>query len=158
MRLIWTKSNLPLSKMIRWLLDEPVSHFGIVFDNGIVFHSNLLGVHLDWYKHFETTCDIVYNIEMSLSLQEEELIYLNILNKYTGKPYDFKALFYFAYRALLLKLFNKGLPTKNEWEDSGALLCTELAGVLPSSILPNSVSQEDLAIISPFKLYCQFKM
>lgn len=151
MTLIWTKSALPLSKLIRWTMNEPVSHFGIVFDNGIVFHSNLLGTHIEWYGSFVKNCDIVHSIEIPLSLEAEEAVYKNLLNTYDDKPYDFGALFYFGYRALLKKFFGVPLPQRNEWAKADNFLCTEIAGVLPESVMPKL--PRDLAITSPYTLY-----
>lgn len=153
MKLIFTRSNAPLSVAIRGLLKEPVSHFGIVFDNGIVFHSNLLGSHIEWYGSFIKKCEIVYSLQFTLNLEEEERIYLDILNTYDDKPYDYGALFYFAYRAILLRTIRKPLPATNELQNGSKFLCTELAICLPDSIVPPSIKTEDLSIISPYALY-----
>ena len=153
MKLIWTKNNQPLSIAIRSTLKEPVSHFGIVFDNGIVFHSNLLGTHIEWYGSFIKKCDTVYSIDYTMSLEEEEAVYLNILNTYDGVGYDYGALFYFAYRGLLYKIANIEFPKTNKFQSSSKLLCTELAGCLPDNIVSANIKNEDLSIISPYKLY-----
>lgn len=157
MKLIFTKSSQPLSKLIRAGLNEPVSHFGIVFDNGIVFHSNLLGTHVEWYKTFTKHCDIVYQIEYAMTLEQEEAIYQTILNTYDELGYDFGALFYFAYRVAAYKFFSVPMPSKNEWSKSDKFLCTELAGTLPNSIVPASIKTEDLSIVSPYSLYLKIK-
>lgn len=157
MKLIWTKSKLPLSIAIRGLLQEPVSHFGIVFDNGIVFHSNLLGTHIEWYGSFTKHCEIVYSLDYPMSLEEEEAVYRNILNTYDGRGYDFGALFYFAYSAVKHRLFGTPLEIKNKWATSDSYLCTELAGTLPDSIVPASLKSEDLSIVSPYQLYLKIK-
>ncbi len=157
MKLIFTKSGLPLSVAIRGLLNEPVSHFGIVFDNGVVFHSNLLGTHIEWYGSFVKHCEIVYQLDYEMSLEQEETIYRNILNTYDDKPYDFGALFYFAYSAVCHRLFGTALALKNKWAKSDSYLCTELAATLPDSIIATTVKTEDLSIISPYQLYLQIK-
>lgn len=155
MRLIWTKSKLPLSVAIRTVLQEPVSHFGIVFDNGIVFHSNLLGSHIEWFGTFSKHCEIVYSLEFTLNLEDEEKIYRAILDTYDDKPYDYGALFYFAYRAILLRTIGKPLPTTNELQSADKFLCTELATCLPDNIIPAAIKAEDLGIVSPYQLYLQ---
>lgn len=155
MTLIWTKSKQPLSIAIRGMLQEPVSHFGIVFDNGIVFHSNLLGSHIEWYGTFTKKCEIVYSLQFTLNLEEEEAVYQNILNTYDDKPYDYAAFLYFAYRALLKRTIGKPLPTTNELQDGDRLLCTELAKCVPDYIVPASIKDRDLSIVSPYQLYLQ---
>lgn len=157
MKLIWTKSNLPLSIAIRGLLKEPVSHFGIVFDNGIVFHSNLLGTHIEWYGTFKKKCEIVYELDYPMSLENEEKIYRAILDTYDDKGYDFGGLFYFAYRGLCLRLIGRPLPKTNEWASGDKFLCTELAGVIPQSLIKDSLNGEDLSIVSPYQLYLKLK-
>lgn len=155
MTLIWTSSKLPLSKLIQWAFNEPTSHFGIVFDNGIIFHSNLAGTHVEWFKTFTKKCEIVFSKYYDLSLEEEEQIFQNILTTYDDRSYDFIGFLYFGWRALLLKLFKKPLPEKNKWNSGKSYLCTELAGTLPDNIVSNSVKKRDLSIITPYKLYLE---
>lgn len=157
MKLIWTKSNKILSVAIRWALREPVSHFGIVFDNGIIFHSNLAGTHVQWYRSFQKSCDIVYEHQYDLKLKEEELVFQNILNRYDDLGYDFKAFFYFCWRGLLYRILGKPLPTKNEWNSSDRFLCTELASTLPDDVVPRAIKDQDLSIVSPYRLYLELK-
>lgn len=157
MTLVWTKSTSPLSVLIRWVFKEPTSHFGIVFDNGIIFHSNLLGTHVEWYKTFTKKNSIVFKKEFNMCLNEEEKIFQSLLNTYDDKTYDFKAFLYFSYRALLFKLFNIAIPLKNKWNNKDNFLCTELAGVLPDNLLNNSIKNIDLSIITPYQLYLKME-
>lgn len=157
MKLIWTKSGLPLSKLIRWGLNEPVSHFGIVFDNGIVFHSNLLGTHIEWYGTFVKHCTIVYQLDFPMSLVEEEAVYQKILNTYDDRGYDFGGFAFFIWRGLLYRTFSTPFPAKNEWQSASKFLCTELATVLPDNIVPVSIKTQDLSIVSPYHLYMEMK-
>lgn len=155
MTLIWTKNKLPLSKVICWAFNEPTSHFGIVFDNGIVFHSNLSGTHVEWFKTFTKKSEIVYSKEYDLSLLEEEAIFQQILTTYDDRPYDISGFLYFSWRALLLKFLNKPLPSSNKWNNKNSYLCTELAGVLPENIVSKSIKEKDLSILTPYKLYLE---
>lgn len=150
MRLIWTKNTSILSKSIRWLFNEPVSHFAIVFDNSLVFHSNLLGVHLAWFNYFKNKNDIIYSKEIILDIENEEKFYRKIVDKYYGKNYDFKAFFYFAYRGLLKKFFNIPVPDKNTFQDNDEFLCTGLASLFFDTSI-------DYEIITPYQLYLLLK-
>src|SRR3972149_5686290 len=114
MKLIWTKSKAPLSVLIRWGLNEPVSHFAIVFDDFLVFHSNLVGVHMVSMNRFlKSTAQIVYEKNYAMVLEDEEAIYRAIISKHDGEPYDFGAFFYFIWRVLLHKFFKTPVPATN---------------------------------------------
>lgn len=154
MLLIFTKSSQPLSKLIRWGTDEPVSHFAIVFDDKLVFHSNLLGVHLEWFDTFKKHATIVYSISLRhTTLEEQEAVFRGIVDNFDGSKYDFKAFLYFAWRVFLRKCFNKELPKVNIWDDKHGFLCTELAKALPTPFKLDA----DLSIITPFTLWEIYK-
>jgi len=163
MKLIWTKSNLPLSLFIRWGLKQDCSHFAIVFDDdngGIVFESNLLGTHIKWFPTFKDHCAIVHEIEVKLPLKKEEAIYQATLSHYDDKSYDYKAFAYFCWRTLLLRLFNVALPKKNAWDSKGAYICVGLAKALrdakdslPKKLAKKLESVEDFEMVSPHDLF-----
>lgn len=153
MKLLFVKSEMPLSKLIRWGLKEPVSHFAIEFDNKIVFHSNLLGTSIDWSNNFRSSHDVVCSIECNVSLELEEQVYQSILDKNCGKGYDFKAFAYFMWRAALFRFFGIAFPAKNAWAEDGKFLCTGLSVEIPESIIPKIKTIEDPEMISPFQLY-----
>lgn len=150
MKIIWTKSSLPLSKLIRWGLKEESSHIAIVFDDKIVFQSNLFGVHIDWFNSFKKKCTIVYEIEQKLPLEQEEAIYQAIINKDDGKSYDYKAFAYFIWCGILKKFFNKPLPAVNKWNNVDSFICVELLSLLPEGSFPNQEKlPKDLSMMSP---------
>lgn len=154
MKLVWVKGHAPLSKAIMWALNEPVSHFAIVFDNKIVFHSDLMGVRLAWLPSFLKTHEIVFEKDFpGTTLDLEEEVYQSIITKFDGSSYDYKAFLYFTWRALLFKLFKTPIPHKNAWGTNSSFLCTEMAETLPDWIVPPKVSREDLGITSPFGLW-----
>jgi hypothetical protein len=150
MKLIWTKSTSPLSVLIRWALNEPVSHFAIVFDNKLVFHSNLLGLHVGWFNTFKKQCTVVYEKDYPMALEKEEAIYQEILDREDGKSYDYGAFAYFAWRALLKKLFRIPLPKENSWDSIDQDICTESAKYL-QYVIPEEIPA-DLAMLSPYQL------
>ena len=151
MKLYFTTSNLIFSKVIRWALKEPCSHFAVCFDDRVVFQSNLVGTSLCWADVFRSKNVVVKEISLNLSLEQEEAIYQNLI-RMSSKPYDWVAFFYFCYRGLLFRLFNKPLPAHGP-QRSGAYLCTEVAYALK----PIADIKEELAIISPYKLYYLLK-
>jgi len=152
MLLIWTKNSSLISKFIRWISGEPASHFAVVFDSKLVFHSNLAGVGLAWFPTFTQSQTIVATIKLDLELETEESFYHGILNAYSGKAYDFGALIYFLIKGLQWKFASKPLPTQNMWADSDAYLCTEIAKCLPLSTI-NVKLPEHLDMVTPWQLY-----
>lgn len=149
MKLIWTKGSSILSKAIIWGLDEPVSHFAVVFDDKIVFHSNLLGTHLNWLDTFKKHSEIVYTIEYKMTLEQEEAVYQNMI-KYDERPYDFPSFFYFGYCILKKKFFNTPIPRLNKYNKPTEFLCYELAEGLNGIAFHHQI--EGL-LISPYQLY-----
>jgi len=147
--LIWAKSSKPLSKLIRWSLNEDCSHFAICFDRRIVFHSDLRGVHIEWLEDFAKAHDIVHCLFMpSLSLETEELIYQSSIS-ISGRMYDYLGLLYFGYRLFLLKMFKSPLPKVNKWGSAHLDMCIEVSTVLDPIIpaLPN------ISMTSPHQLF-----
>lgn len=153
MKLLWVKGTAPLSKLIMWGLTEPVSHFALLFDDKIIFHSDLTGLHIQWYQTFLKTHEVIYEIEYKPGLKKEEEIYQGVLNAYDGKGYDYGAFVYFAWRAALKKFLNKPLPDSNPWGHKDRYLCDEVVQLLPDEICPPSVKKMDLSMKSPYQVW-----
>lgn len=148
-QIVFTKNNSCLSKLIRWLSNEPVSHAAIIFDKKIVFESNLYGTHPKWFCSFIKKNIILLSLDLKMTLEQEEDIYLQI-PQYDAKPYDFGALFYMIYRGLLYKLFNLPIPRTNLFGREDQFLCVELAKILDPTL-------ENLDTITPYQLYLKLK-
>lgn len=150
MKLLWVKGFMPLSKLIMWGLNEPVSHFAICFDDKIVFHSDLTGMHISWKASFDKTHETIYSITLDLPLEQEEAIYQSVITEYDGAGYDYGAFAYFCWRAALYKFFNTPLPDTNPWGSATRFLCDEEIQVLPTEIVGEEIKKMDLGIRSPF--------
>lgn len=151
MRIVETKSNSPLSCLIRWAFKSKGSHILFSFDNDRwVVHSNLLGVNIRLYKNFMKSVTIVDELTYELSLEMEEQVFQSLLDQTSEDEYDYPGFFYFCWRALLFKLFNVPLPKKNEWGQAHMEICTEMIRKLPQWItnIPDDV---DLGITVPDK-------
>ena len=153
MRLLWVKGSAPLSKLIMWGLNEPVSHFAIEFDNKIIFHSDLTGVNIQWSKTFFKTREVIFEMDYSPGLEQEEEIYQSVLNTYDGSHYDYGGFLYFCWRASLKKIANCPLPDSNPWGSKRAFLCDEVVQLLPDDICPPAVKAMDLSIKSPYQVW-----
>ena len=151
MRIVFTRNTSPLSRLIRWGFEEPVSHVGIVFKDVLLFHSNLLGVHVDNFKSYSNTNEIVYEIEYNLSDSEEIALFLNLYERYAGRGYDFKAFLYLACVGFRYKFLRHPLPDKNSWEDDRTDICLEMVEKLPASVIGNI--PKELSMLTPYRLY-----
>jgi len=148
MKLVFTKGSSILSKFICWVFQDPVSHVALVFDDRLVFHSNLLGPHPDWLESLKETSELVYELDYPLSLEQEEQVYQEII-KMRKNSYDFKAALYFAYRGLLYRLLNVPIPPTNPADSTYGLLCVEVLKACKSFITLN----RDLSITTPMQVY-----
>lgn len=149
MIIAFTRNSSLFSKLIRWAFDEPVSHVVFVFDSKFVIHSNLLGVQFDWFKTFKKKNQILISKKLEMSLEQEETVYQGLLDGNDEEGYDFRAFWYFAYRALLYKAFKTPMPSKNKKNGAG-FLCTEMYGTLPEWLVPKV--EADLSITTPYQL------
>lgn len=142
MRILFTKSKLPFSKLICWLLEEPVSHVGIEFDD-VVIHSYFDGLRVENIKKFTKHRKIVYSIKVKFENEAE--VYESLIGKYNSSFYDYGAFIYLGWRAFLRKFFSIPFPKKNKFNIKGALMCVELAAILAK------YKEEEL--ITPYQLY-----
>lgn len=134
MKLLWTTSDRLLSRVIRWATNSPCSHFAICFDeddegNGLVFHSGPRGTEILWLWEFLQSHRVVWALETwePLPLEKEERIYKSILKSESGLAYDYAALLWWGWRALLKKFFWVPLPETNAWQSGARRLCTGIA-------------------------------
>lgn len=151
MRILFTASTTIMGRAIRWIFKEDCSHVAINFDR-IVFHSNLLGVHLEWLDRFLDNCTIKHTIDVPLNLWQEEKVY-QILNRvYDGKGYDYGGMLGLAYHGLRLRFFGIPLPKKNDWGDPYRYMCMEIIEALKEQF-PQLKLIKDIEIVTPHQLY-----
>lgn len=137
MRILFTKNNTLLSRLIRHVTGEDVSHC-VLEVHGWLVHSNLYGVHAELPQDFKS--DVVYSVEVPYNPEGV----IRALAAYQGRMYDFGALLYLGLRVLC-----PWLPKKNLWRSSGMFLCTEwITAVLNG--------KED-SMITPYQLYERLK-
>ena len=171
MKIIFTKSAMPLSVLIRWLFPTPnyadaPSHVAVVFDDELIIQSNLYGVIMGWFPTFLKSETILLQLDYDLTLIEQEAIYRSLLNNYDGDYYDFGALFYFFFAGLLHKFFGTKMPTKNLWKTSKTFLCTELISKVVPTLPPRCVAPSvlakvnatDFGITTPYEFYQMLKV
>jgi hypothetical protein len=135
MRVLFTKSNSLLSRIIRGITNEPVSHCAIEC-SGWVMHSNLLGAHVELPQTFESHSEIVYTVEIDFDQAKLMATYA----KCDQHMYDFGGLAYLGLRYLI-----PALPKKNLWQTTGMFLCTEFVNEI--------VNNTEDSMITPYGLY-----
>lgn len=156
-RLLWTKSNKPLSKLIRWCFNEPCSHFAISFDDRFVFHTDLLGSTPTFFHWFMDSHVLVHALEFHPGTETEDLVWDLIVARFDRKKsYDFGAFLYFALCAISHKMFKTKMPTKNIWGSSTSYLCEETSIVLYP--IPQIIIPKNLDIVTPEQLWLTQKI
>lgn len=155
MKLIFTRSHKPLSLLIRWGTGEPVTHMAIVFDDFLVFQSNLLGVGLEAFEYFKKSCEIVYTIDYPMDEEAEEAVYKALIPKFYGQPYGWGAFVYDSWRLILKKFLRIPMPKVNPMDSASQKLCFELVEALPPEIVPwnKAMPLAELGMSTPYELY-----
>jgi hypothetical protein len=158
MRLLWTSSDSLGSRAIKSATSADCSHVAISFDRlgsieNKVFHSTLesgaVQIPLD---RFAREYKVVHAIGLPMiSVAQERDLYVLYLERYKGDYYDVPAMFYWIYRATLLKLFSVPLPRHNSLAVKHANLCTEM--LKPICNLLNISLGYDFEMISPHRAY-----
>lgn len=143
MKVLFTTTGSPLSRAIRALDGEPVSHTALLYDDNIVIHSNLLGVRVIFLEEFLRTESIIYSVEIPDNYPK----LLILIAKYDRAWYDIPGLLYLGWRYLLFKYFQKPLPTANLGAHTGLFMCTEL--------VTQYLDGRENSLVTPYKLYLQ---
>jgi hypothetical protein len=139
MRILFTKSDMIMSRLIRKVTGESVSHC-VIQHGDYVIHSNLWGVHSQRFDDFLDHSYIVEQVE--IPDDDQRLLALFLKRERSG--YDFGAMLYLGLRCLF-----PILPKKNLWQSSGMYLCTEWVSEF--------VDNEADSMITPYGLFLKIK-
>lgn len=154
MLFLFTDRDFWGSRFVKWGLDEPVSHFAICHSNGVIYNHTATGFHMDSAKHWQEEYRVVKALRPKLAIDEDEIVAL-IVDRYRKQGYDFAAIAYFAWRAVLYKFLKRKWPRDNLWSSPKKPLCVGLAReiyLLYPQFFPNNV-YNDFDMVSPWKLY-----
>jgi hypothetical protein len=135
MQILFTKSNSILSRLIRKVTREPVSHCAIANDQWVI-HSNLYGVHVELSSTFNRHTEVVYSVNIS----DDRSKLMSCLARNEQKFWDVGAALYLGLRCLI-----PILPKKNLWQSSNMYLCTEWVTEVVGEVQDSE--------ITPYKLY-----
>lgn len=136
MYLLFTTSDLPVSRWIRSITGESVSHCAIQYGDCIM-ESSFLGVRLRSISDFLRHNRILY----CLQIPDNPSRFVDVFEKYQGAGYDFGALLFLFLRYKFPRFISK----RNLWQCTGMLMCTEF-------ITTYLFDAED-SLITPYKLY-----
>jgi hypothetical protein len=151
MKILFTKSTLPLSVAIRSVSGEPVSHVALEFPElGIVVQSNLLGIGLEWSSYFREKCTVVYELDDGKSdLATDKAKLTATLDAHENDFYDFTGLIYLGMRTVLNKYLKIPMPKTDVLRISNTYLCTEW--------VTEYIDGTPETTITPYGLYEQLK-
>lgn len=161
-KLMFVKSNAPLSKLIMWSTSEPVSHFaiGITLNNKatdyLVFNSDLYGVRVLWSTDFLKSHKIVYEIDYDLDDVQTNDFTQKVIDRSIGSPYNFIELVSCGLLALYSKISKKPTPKTSWFGREDEFMCTDLARLLPQS-MTHDQPIEVHEVLTPYQLYQRLK-
>ena len=120
MILLWTTSDKIGSRLIRYGLDEPMSHFAIAFfatkKKGLLLHQDFRGFRVQWLPEFLKENRIVYSMRPNdLDRTSKRILLHATMNEFSGTNYDGGSFFYFAWRAALKKFLGIPFPKTSKW-------------------------------------------
>jgi hypothetical protein len=129
MKLLWTKSSLPLSSVIRFCTGNDCSHFSIVFESpggGMMFESNFFGTHPTFYKTAMKSHTVMHEIEVKLPAATEDALWDLWVDKFDGLGYDFFGALYLGLMCLRERWFKIPRPKTNKWAKNNSYFCDEI--------------------------------
>jgi len=153
-KLIWTRSTLLGGKddLITWGLDEPVSHFAILFDNDKIYHSSFHGSKVEDKIEVLKNRKVIYDIDIPLTGELEDITFNSV--SVLKNRYDFLFFFWLVWRGVLFKFLNIKIPDKIGFQNPNETLCTEVLEQLPSNIKDKYFNNYNpKKAVTPYKLY-----
>lgn len=141
MRLLFTTSDKPMAKLIRWATGEDCSHTAIQWDD-LVVHSNIKGVNIMYLSDFLKENRIIH----TLPLVENKDKLTDLIVRSNTSLYDIGALLFLGVVLFCRKALNiTKWPKMNLWQSSGMYLCTEF-------VTEYTDGKTD-SLITPYKLF-----
>lgn len=146
--LLFTTSDKPMARLIRWATGECCSHVAILRTDDsyldMVIHANWKGVNIQPYEEFLKENTVIHTLEIPTS-PENNVRLLELIHAEHGKCYDIGALLFCGVVLFLRKALGlRQWPKVNLWQSSGMYLCTEfvteyLYGSADSLITPHQL-------------------
>jgi hypothetical protein len=141
MEIIFTRQNGVISKLIRKITGEEVSHVAFIYMQN-VYHSTHAGAAICTLKKFREKSEIVHRVKLP---KKYDLCFHYRFAQIEGATYDLPAAIYAGWRILLNKTLGLPIPELNKFNFKDAYICTELAQKI--------LKIEEGKILTPFQLY-----
>lgn len=141
-QILFTHNPHILSRIIRFITHEPVSHVALRVDDYII-HSSVWGPEIRTYEYFMNHNVIVYSLPIPNTHKQQ--LPLHIMSQVDARGYDWGALIYLGLRYAMLRAFKIKLPKANLWEASNMFICTELVS--------NLLGEKPDAMMTPYGLF-----
>lgn len=125
MKIGFSTTNSPVSKVIKFFTRSKVSHAYIVFDvagEQLIIHSTQKGVNCDYYPTFAKNHTIVAEYEITADPEKEKLALAESI-KLLDQPYDFLSIVGFVW---VLTLRAIGIKARAPFKNRSAYYCSEL--------------------------------
>lgn len=141
--ILFTTSEKPLARLIRWATGEDCSHTAINWD-GCIFQANARGVNTMHIDEFLKENIVIHTVVLPDHPDELDRIG-NLATRLNNSPYDIGALLFCGFVLFCRKALNlKSWPKMNFWQSSGMYMCTEfvteyLNGGADSMITPQQL-------------------
>ena len=158
---LWSTNEQWGSRLIRWGLDEPSSHFAICFfedtkGKETVIESRLSsGVDTCSLRDFMRRNKMVHMLQAPVTDDEEITLYNHVYNSMQGVRYDAPAILYWILVGFVRKFFKKELPKENAMNRTEQLYCVEVLELIEDYLEDIGVDLEDIDIsmMSPEMAY-----
>lgn len=161
---IFSTSNKPSSRLIRWGLNSEVSHFAIaeanICDAYVIDSTFKTGVELTQLHNFRYDSKIVYMFEIkTIDNKKSHELFNRLYQSLKNKNYDRKAIAFLSIVILFCrKLFRRELPIENKWADKNDYYCTEVALEIKDELkLYGDIELKESQMLTPDILLKKFK-
>jgi len=140
MQLLFTNNDMLLSRLIRRVTGEPVSHVALAVGDFVIHSRGDRGVTLETRLAFDRINRTLFTIELP-----DDPTVVPRIHRMERAGYDYPALVYLGIRAVLPSWLRRKLPKANLWQLSGSYICTEF--------ITAALGQPVDSMITPYQLY-----
>ena len=159
---IWSTNDLWGSKLIRWGLDEPSSHFALGFfedsEHATVIESRIkIGVQICSLENFSDRNRLVHILQASSTTEQDKALYEEVMGELSGRDYDHSAIFYWVLIGMLRKATGYRVTNHNPLNNPQAMYCVEVLQSLYYYLASLGIHQDDYSMTSPHEAYLLLK-
>ncbi len=140
-QVVFTARDTFVSRAIRYLTGEEVSHVAIRCGDIVVHSTGKGGVEQTTWSEFSSN----YEVKLQALTPGNKRQILNVAKRLKDAPYDYTGLTWLAIRYVIKKYFRINIPKVNLWQLSGMFTCTEF--------VTEVIDGDEDSLITPYQLY-----